>query len=117
MKKYLFVCQHNFIRSRYGAEFFRGFLRGENIEGKVYSAGIGLVSILFGRRVNKRLLAKMDWVFVMEKYMKNYLIKKFKTNEKKIVVLNIKDIYGPGKSKDVDDFDKLLEKKNFGKYL
>ena len=117
MKKYIFICQHNFIRSRYGAEFFRGFLKGENKEGKVYSAGLGLVSILFGRRVNRRLLHKMDWIFVMEKYMKDEIIKKFKTDEKKIVVLNIKDIYGPGKSKDVDDFDKLLENKNFVKYI
>jgi len=117
MKKYIFICQHNFIRSRYGAEFFRGFLKGENKEGKVYSAGLGLVSILFGRRVNRRLLHKMDWIFVMEKYMKDELLNKFKIDEKKIVVLNIKDIYGPGKSKDVDDFDKLLENKNFGKYV
>jgi protein-tyrosine-phosphatase len=117
MKKYLFICQHNFIRSRYGAEFFRGFLKGENREGKVYSAGLGFISIFLGRRVSKRLLTKMDWIFVMEKYMKENLMRKFNTEGKKIVILNIKDIYGPGKSKDVDDLDKLLENKNFGKYL
>ena len=117
MKKYIFICQHNFIRSRYVAEFFRGFLRGENIEGKVYSAGLGFISIFFGRRVSSRLLRKMDWIFVMEPYMKDELIRKFKTDEKKIVVLNIKDIYGPGKSKDVDDLDKLFENKNFCRYL
>jgi ribosomal protein S24E len=49
--------------------------------------------------------------------MKKELIRKFKTDDKKIVVLNIKDIYGPGKSKDVDDLDKLLENKNFVKYI
>jgi predicted protein tyrosine phosphatase len=117
MKKYLFICQHNFIRSRYGAEFFRGFLKGENKEGKVYSAGLGWSSLFFGRRVSKRLLGKMNWIFVMENYMKEKLIRKFKIDEKKIVVLNIKDIYGPGKSKDVDDLDKLLENKNFERYL
>ena len=117
MKYYLFICQHNFIRSRYGAEFLRGVLKGEKKEGKVYSAGIGLISMFLGRRINKRLLTKMDWIFVMEKYMKDYLIDKFNIDEKKIVVLNIKDIYGPGKSKDVDDLDKLLENKNFEKYL
>jgi protein-tyrosine-phosphatase len=117
MKKYIFICQHNFIRSRYGAEFFRGLLRGEKIEGKVYSAGLGFISIFFGRRVSKRLLSKMDWVFVMEKYMKDYLIKKFKFDKNKIIVLNIKDIYGPGKSKDVDDLDKILENKHFERYL
>lgn len=58
----------------------------------------------------------MDWIFVMEKYMKDEIIKKFKTNGKNIIVLNIRDIYGPGKSKDVDDMDKLLENKNFMKY-
>jgi protein-tyrosine-phosphatase len=117
MKNYLFICQHNFIRSRYGAEFLRGFLKGEKTEGKVYSAGLGFISIFFGRRVSKRLLHKMDWIFVMEKYMKEELIRKFKFEDKKIVVLNIKDIYGPGKSKDVDDLDKLLESKNFEKYM
>jgi protein-tyrosine-phosphatase len=117
MKKYLFICQHNFIRSRYGAEFFRGILKGEKIEGKVYSAGLGVISILFGRRVNKKLLEKVDWIFVMERYMKEELIRKFKTDGRKIVVLNIKDIYGPGKSKDVDELDKLLENKNFMKYV
>ena len=117
MKRYLFVCQHNFIRSRYGAEFLRGVLKGEKKEGKVYSAGLGIISLFLGRRVNKRFLSKMDWIFVMEKYMKEHLIRKFKTDEKKIVVLNIKDIYGPGKSKDVDDLDRVLESKNFEKYL
>jgi predicted protein tyrosine phosphatase len=117
MKKYIFICQHNFIRSRYGAEFFRGILKGENKEGKVYSAGLGVISVFFGRRVTKRLLYKMNWIFVMEKYMKEELIKRFKVDGNKIIVLNIKDIYGPGKSKDVDDLDKILENKNFEKYM
>ena len=46
MKNYLFICQHNFIRSRYGAEFFRGFLKGKKREGKVYSAGLGLIAMI-----------------------------------------------------------------------
>jgi predicted protein tyrosine phosphatase len=117
MKKYLFICQHNLIRSRYGAEFFRGFLKGRKKEGIVSSAGIGVSSIFLGRRVNKRILAKTDWIFVMEKYMQEYLIKKFNFNKNKIVVLNIKDIYGFLKPKTVDDLDKILETKNFVRYL
>jgi predicted protein tyrosine phosphatase len=117
MKKYLFICQHNFIRSKYGAEFFRGILKGENKEGKVYSAGLGFISIFLGRRVSKRILHRVDWIFVMEKYMKDELIRKYKIDGKNIIVLNIKDIYGPGKSKDVDDLDKLLENKDFIKYI
>ncbi len=117
MKNYLFICQHNFIRSRYGAEFFRGFLKGKKKEGNVSSAGLGLISMILGKKVNKRMLAKMDWIFVMEDYMKEDLIKKFNINRNKIIVLKIKDIYGPGKEKDVDDLDKILETKNFSKYL
>lgn len=92
-------------------------MKGKKKEAKVYSAGIGIISIFLGRRVSKRLLSKMDWIFVMEEYMKKYLINKFKINKRKIIVLNIKDIYGPGRNKNVDDLDKLLENKNFGKYL
>ncbi len=117
MKKYLFICQHNFIRSRYGAEFFRGFLKGKRKEGKVYSAGMGIISIFLGKRVSRRLLNRMDWIFVMEDYMKEQLIRKFGVDSKKIVVLNIKDIYGIFKSKNVDDLDKIFETKDFGKYL
>lgn len=117
MKNYLFICQHNFIRSRYGAEFFRGFLKGKKKEGNVSSAGLGLIAMILGKKVNKRMLNKMDWIFVMEDYMRDYLIKKFNVNKKKIVVLNIKDIYGFFTRKNVDQLDKILETKAFGKYL
>lgn len=117
MKKYLFICQHNFTRSKYSAEFFRGFLKGRKIEGKIYSAGLGIISIFLGRRINQKLIKKIDWFFVMEDYMKSYLIKKFNIDKKKIVVLNIKDIYGFFRRKTISDLSKLLEKKNLGRYL
>jgi protein-tyrosine-phosphatase len=60
MKKYLFICQHNFTRSRYTEEFFRGFLKGKKKEGKVYSAGLGFSSIFLGRRLNRRLYERSD---------------------------------------------------------
>lgn len=117
MKKYIFICQHNFTRSKYAAEFFRGFLKGKKKRGKVYSAGLGLSSLILGRRVKKKLLEKMDFIFVMEKYMKDYLVDKYNLCSEKIIVLNIKDIYGPFKLKNIDDLDKLLENKIFERYL
>jgi predicted protein tyrosine phosphatase len=117
MKNYLFVCQHNFTRSRYGAEFFRGFLKGKKKDAKVYSAGIGLVSFFTGRRVNREMLKIMDLIFVMEDYMKDSLIDKFRINKNKIVVLNIEDKYGFLKRRSLDDLDKIFESKNFERYL
>ncbi len=117
LKKYLFICQHNFTRSRYGAEFFRGYLKGKKREGRVYSAGLGWISFFLGKRVNKKLLKKVDWIFVMEKYMKDYLIGKFKLDEDKIVVLNIDDFYGFLRRKTVDDLDKILEKIKWNNFL
>jgi len=117
MKNYLFVCQHNFTRSKYGAEFFRGYLKGKKKQGKVYSAGLGGISIFVGRKVNKKLLKKMDWVFVMEKYMKDYLVRKFGLDKNKIVVLNIEDNYGFLRRKTVDDLDTVFEKIDWKKFL
>ena len=117
MKKYLFVCKHNFTRSRYGAEFFRQYLKRAKKQGKVYSAGLLFLLFFFGRRVNRKMLEKMDRIFVMEKYMKDYLIKNFQVDERKIVVLNIKDVYGFLREKPIDDLTKIFEKIDWKKYL
>ena len=117
MKRYLFVCQHNFTRSKYGAEFFRGYLIGKKVNAKVKSAGIGFSSYFFGKRISKRILRIIDWVFVMEKDMKNYLIEKFNFDKKKIVILNIEDKYGFLRIKNIEELDKKFRKVNWGDYL
>lgn len=117
MKKYVFICEHNFTRSKYGAEFFNGFLEGKNKKAKVESAGLGFLSIFLGRRINKKILSGSDFVFVMERWMKNYLVEKFNFNSSKIVVLGIKDEYGFLRSKNILDLDKKLKQINWSRYL
>jgi predicted protein tyrosine phosphatase len=117
MKKYLFVCQHNFTRSKFGAEFFRGYLKGKGIKSKVKSAGIGPSSYILGRRINKRILKNKDWIFVREVWMKKYLVKNFKIDKNKIVVLNIEDKYGFLRKKNIDELDKKFKKIDWSKYL
>lgn len=114
---YLFVCKHNFTRSKYCAEFFRGFLKEKKNPSNVYSAGISFSSLILGRRINKKRLKRMDLIFVMEKYMKDYLIKYFDVKNEKIIVLNIPDNYGFLRLKNIDDLDKRLERFLWEKYL
>jgi predicted protein tyrosine phosphatase len=117
MKNYLFICQHNFTRSIYGAEFFRGFLEGKKIQAKVDSAGIGLISFFLGKRVNKKILRNQYKIFVMEDYMKDYLVRKFNLDSTRIVVLDIYDDYGLFKKKDLNKLDKLFRKIKWENYL
>ncbi|MBT3690884.1 hypothetical protein HOD29_01245 [archaeon] len=115
--KYLFICQHNFTRSKFGASFFRGFLEGKGIKAKVGSAGIGFVSYFLGRRVNRKIIQRVDWIFVMEGYMKDYFVENFGVDSKKIVVLNIKDEYGFFKRKSIKSLNEIFGKINWEKYL
>lgn len=116
-KNYLFICQHNFTRSKYGAEFFRGYLKALNKNGKVYSAGLGFISNFIGKRVNRKILKKSDKIFVMENYMKNYLMEKFSVEKNKIIVLNIEDVYGFMRRKSLGELDKVFNKINWEKFL
>lgn len=117
MKKYLFVCQHNFTRSKFGAEFFRGYLNGKKINAKVRSVGLGFSSNFFGNRVCRESLNGVDWVFVMENYMKDYLFEKFGVDKKKIVVIGIKDEYGFMKKKNILELDRALRRVKWERYL
>ncbi len=116
-RKYLFVCQHNFTRSRYGAEFLSGFLDGRGISAQIDSAGLGIASYFLGKRINHKFLKDVDIVFVMENYMKDYLECRFCFDKSKIVVLNIKDDYGFLKRKSIKELDKLLRRVKWQKYL
>lgn len=116
-RKYLFICQHNFTRSKYCAEFLSGFLDGRNISAQIDSAGLGIASYFLGKRINSKLLKDADIVFVMENYMKDYLLSQFNFDRKKIVVLNIKDDYGFLKRESINELDKLLRRIKWKKYL
>lgn len=116
-RKYLFVCQHNFTRSKYGAEFLSGFFKGKKIYAKIDSAGIGISSYFLGKRISKKILKNVNIVFVMEGYMKTYIIDKFCFDKSKIIVLNIKDDYGFLKRKSIKELNKILMKINWEKYL
>jgi len=116
-KKYLFVCEHNFTRSRHGAEFFEGYLDGKGINARVDSAGIDFISFFIGKRVNKRILRNVDRIFVMEEYMKKYIINKSGFDGRKIVVLGIKDIYGMFGKKNIEKLDEIFKKIDWKKYL
>ena len=91
MKRYIFICKHNFTRSKFGAEFFRGYLLAKNKESKVISRGLGFLSYFIGRKLRKKDLKDANFVFVMERYMKDKLFEKFNFDKNKIIVLNIKD--------------------------
>ena len=118
-KKYLFVCRHNFTRSRYGAEYFLGFLKARGIDARVISAGVGWTSIFFGHRVTKKRLRGVDKIFVMEKYMKDWIFKRFDFDKKNIIVLNIPDEYGifGFMRYTIEDLNKRFGKVNWKRYI
>ena len=88
MKKYLFICGKNQLRSPTAENIF------SNIEGlEVRSAGINEDAEY------KVTIEDMDWadiIFVMEKKQKEKLVKKFNRflKGKKVAVLDIPDEYG-----------------------
>ncbi len=116
-KRYLFLCKHNFTRSRYAEDFLRGYLDAKNVKAIISSAGVGWLSVFLGRRINKNILKNVDVVFVMEKYMKNYLVKNFEFARKKIIVMNIKDEYGFLRRKSYLALEKRFEKFDWKKYI
>lgn len=118
-RKYLFVCKHNFARSKYGEKFLRKYLKENNIEGRVFSAGVGWSSILLGRRVSRKILNGVFRIFVMEDYMKDWIVEKFGVDKRKIVVLNIPDDYGVLflKKYKLEDLEKIMKKVNWKKYI
>ncbi len=96
-KKILFVCLVNMCRSVTAEEIFK-----DRYDTK--SAG---VSPFAEQKVTQQLLDWADVVVVMENYMKNRIMYKFKCEQDKIKVLNIDDIYNPMD----DELIKILETK------
>jgi predicted protein tyrosine phosphatase len=111
------VCRHNFTRSRFGAEFLRGYLNAKKIKADVISRGVGWSSNFIGKRIKKEDLKGMTRIFVMEDYMKDWIVDTFGFDAKKIIVFNIPDDYGFWKKLKVRELDKLFQKIDWKKYL
>jgi predicted protein tyrosine phosphatase len=116
-RRYIFVCRHNFTRSRFGAEFLRGYLNSKKREFEVISRGVGWTSIFLGKKLSKEDLIGVRKIFVMEGYMKDWILKRFGGNPDKIVVLNIPDKYGFLKKRKVVDLDRIFQNFDWEKYL
>jgi len=86
VKKILFVCSGNIHRSPTAEAMFNGV---KGIEAK--SAGILPYSSTV---ISKELVDWADKIFVMEEHHKQHIIERWPYVEKKIVVLNIEDVYG-----------------------
>ncbi len=87
MKKFLFICTMNKLRSLTAETIFSEYV---NIE--VKSAGIDINAT---KQIKKEDIIWSDIIFVMEKYHRNKISKKFKEvlKSKRIIVLDILDEY------------------------
>lgn len=93
MKRYLFVCNQNRIRSRFAELYFSQLLKKKKIEAIVESAGILKVS---NRKLTRKMTDKADVIFAMEEDIANKIIEKYKQPKEKIVCLNIPNIFDFG---------------------
>ncbi|MBN2421841.1 phosphotyrosine protein phosphatase [Candidatus Woesearchaeota archaeon] len=84
-KNLLFVCIANIQRSKTAEALFKKDKRFS-----VKSAG---VSEYAENQVTKKILEWADHVFVMEPWHQNFIEKRFPKYKKKVVCLNIHDIY------------------------
>jgi predicted protein tyrosine phosphatase len=87
MKKFLFVCSQNKLRSRTAEDVFSEY---ENLE--VRSAGTNHDAVI---PLSPEDVIWAEYIFVMENHHKNKLMKKFKQyiRNQRIIVLDIPDIY------------------------
>jgi len=85
LKRVLFVCTANIDRSPTAEDLLK------NVEGfEVQSAGVWFNA---RRRISKELIDWADIIFVMEDFHKEVIMTLKPDADKKIVVLNIPDIY------------------------
>ena len=85
MKKILFVCSENRLRSPTAERIFKDY---KDIE--VRSAGLSEESRVM---LNEKLLKWADLIFVMEDFQKDIIKKRFPNIKKTVIVLDIDDIY------------------------
>ena len=86
-KKLLFICSANRFRSKTAEDIFKLDSRFD-----VKSAGTDKFAIV---QINKTLLEWADYIFVMENIHRSIIHYKYPTiyNKKKIICLDIQDIY------------------------
>jgi len=90
LRTYLFVCWANMQRSPTAEEVARGLLKANELKIKTKSAGL---SALSDQPINKTLTKEADLIFVMEEYMKTFIMKQYEIEPGKIINLDIPDIY------------------------
>jgi predicted protein tyrosine phosphatase len=87
---YLFTCAANRNRSRAAERICRQLAEAKNRNIECESAGVHPLAV---RRVTKEMAEKADMIFVMEDYMKEILVNEFHQPAKKIICLDIPDVY------------------------
>ncbi|MEK6964492.1 MAG: phosphotyrosine protein phosphatase [Nanoarchaeota archaeon] len=86
----LFICTNNEIRSPTAERVFKEILKERKLSGKVKSAGVAPDA---PNRITYDLLQWANKIFCMEEEHKLYILYLYPELEKKVVVLNILDIY------------------------
>ena len=100
-RKFLFVCYANQNRSKTGERIFRELLeeRGYKVSDDVDARrGRVVLSAGFetngeGRQLSKELADKFDEIFVMSRGRSEELTETYKQDPRKIVILDIPDVY------------------------
>ncbi len=98
---FLFVCRANLQRSPTAEQLFK------NSKHNAKSPGI---SPLADTQLTEKAVKWADIIFVMEKYMKDFIFRNFEVKNKKIIVLNIPDIYVRNDLKLIKKLKKKLKK-------
>lgn len=90
MKKYLVVCQQNEMRSPIVVEYLKKLLKERNIEGLVKSAGL---SDLCRKKLTKEIADDANIIFAIDEDVHKEIIEKYSQLPKKVVNLDILDVY------------------------
>jgi len=90
LKRYLFVCFRNERRSPASASYFKKLIKEKNINAVVESAG---TSDSAERKLTEEMVKKSNVVFAMDESIFKEIVKRYSPPEKKLVNLDILDIY------------------------
>lgn len=92
MKKYLFLCNLNLNRSKYIEGYLKRLLKSQQKEGIIRSAGADPKCV---NSVNQETLEWADYIFVLNEKPYALIKNRLEVDKKKIVNLDIPDIYAP----------------------